>query len=782
MHGPIRSDSPRSPAVPFPCRAAGRRTLLPALLLAWLAAAPAARAGHESAFYPSFYPQEIRIEAMGPAAAGAALQKNTLHAYIGPDPFAGGTSPAHVRSIESFGSYLVATFNAASPPLRDARRRCAAARGLAQAVAEVKDAFVFFPYPVTPFHPDYLHHFDAARAWAKGPPPDPPGKGPGPAPPRLRVKAQGVLAERIAGGRWPAAGEEWDAALEEVGPPDPDWRPGPPWMKEGWFHAYRLLADGVQDRGRRDRLDRTYRQLTEGAYADAAEKVNLERALVSLLTQGCERIVLGYTVRRTVFNDEFSHGIENVAVDALAGPLAPIFVRTVKLKDFPWNGTIRVGVEGRPTAAWNPFGGFGDPLGRLLWSAVGDLALLPAPSGGSWIAARVTATVAPSTAAAGKVAIPPDALAPDPERPSFRPVGPGRVARAKALYRIPASLFHDGTRMTVADLVYPFAFAHRWGTPLKGGAPGSDPGVGEPAGLARKWLAAFRVVKTEQIAKEAGALRLEWSVPVIEVYLNHAALDPQQTAAAAPPWSSLPWHLVALMEEAVARGVAAFSAGEAQRRGVPWLDLARDEGLHARLLAWAEEFERAAHVPEALKGFVSPEEARQRWGALRRFHQKHRHLLVTNGPYRLDKWSADAAVLQVFRDTSYPLGVGAFDVSVLPPKARITRVDVKGAAAHLAVEMEKPVRAQRSYTWVREALARDAMAGGYPVLARCAYIVLGADGKVRRAGAGRQEGDGTFRLDLKGLPAGAYTVLAAVSLNGNTVHPDVRAFPYRAAP
>jgi len=35
----------------------------------------AARAGHESPFYPSFYPQEIRIETLDPGAAKAGWSK-----------------------------------------------------------------------------------------------------------------------------------------------------------------------------------------------------------------------------------------------------------------------------------------------------------------------------------------------------------------------------------------------------------------------------------------------------------------------------------------------------------------------------------------------------------------------------------------------------------------------------------------------------------------------------------------------------------------------------------
>ena len=756
------------------------RTVLVGLLAVGLTGPAPAEAGHESTYYPSFYPQEIAIQAMDPAAAGARLRDKSLHVYIGSDPFPGATPPAHVTSAESFGSYLVARFNTTSPLLRNTRIRCAAARTLARALAEAKDAYVFHPHPVTPYHPDYLYHFDLAQTWQKALA-DPPRRRQASGAPRLKIKAHGKLAEKVVGGRWPPADTEWDAAVEEVDLPSlaPDlgtslngWI-APPWLKEGWFHAYLLLGGTIQDPARRQRLDAAYRRLVDGAYANTVEKVNLERDLVWQLTERCERVIVGYTTRRIFLNDDFSQGVENVAVDSQAGPIAPIFLRTVKLKDFPWNGWLKVGVEATPgVSAWNPMGGFTDPVGRLLWHGIGDPATFLAPFDGSWIPNRVTATVTPSGSMGGRVEIPPDALLPEPGSGMLRAVGPGKVAKAKVVYKVPASLFHDGTRMTAADLVYPFVFAARW----------PDPFIAEATALARKWLAGFRVLPAERVVKDLGDIKLEWQIPVVEVYLHHTAIDPRQAAAAAPPWSTVPWHLLALMEEAVRRGAAAFSAGEAKRRGVPWLDLVWDPALQARLAALAEELERAAFVPETLRAHATPEEARQRWPALRQFFRKHRHFLVTNGPYRLEKSTAGAVTLQVFRDPSYPLGVGTFDAFVHPPTAHIVKMEPRGAALQVTAEMEKPVRAQRSYTWVRERLTVDATSRNFPVQARCSYLVIGRDGKVRRAGAGRQAADGTFHLDLHGLPVGGYTVVTAVTLNGNTVNPDVRAFRHQVGP
>ena len=75
----------------------------------------------------------------------------------------------------------------------------------------------------------------------------------------------------------------------------------------------------------------------------------------------------------------YPEGIENIAYDSLSGLNAPIFLRTVKLKDYPWNGKLHLGVPDRAEAAWNPVAGFTDAMGRLIWSAVGDPAMIPVP-------------------------------------------------------------------------------------------------------------------------------------------------------------------------------------------------------------------------------------------------------------------------------------------------------------------------------------------------------------------------------------------------------------------
>ena len=166
--------------------------------------------------------------------------------------------------------------------------------------------------------------------------------------------------------------------------------PRPRWTRSSCFQAYRLLADTITDPEVRRGVEADAVRLQLGDIGDPAERVNLERALVRRLTAGCRGAVAGYTVKRESFNASFSDGIENIACDTLEGFTSPMFLRTVKLKDFPWNGWLKLGTATGPKAAWNPVGGFTDDFGRLMWFAIGDPAVIPSPYDHGWVLNRIS--------------------------------------------------------------------------------------------------------------------------------------------------------------------------------------------------------------------------------------------------------------------------------------------------------------------------------------------------------------------------------------------------------
>jgi len=711
------------------------------ILAAGLACLGAAHAGHEFPFYPSFYPQEITVEALDARSAAQRLAKGTLQAYAGGD-IAPTVDRAKIGTVTTLGGYLVASFDRGAPGLAQRSARCAAARGLKDRIA---DGVVWHPYPVTPFHADYLHHADRAEAA------------------RAAVAAQ-KSARLPAGGKLEVI--EVAALAAQARARYNGWS-GPPWIRQGWFHAYLLLAPAVTERAARARIDDAVRRLTHGGYRSIEERINLERSLVAQLQESCERVVLGYTERREVYGKEYSQGVENVGYDALEGLASAIFPRTVKLRDFPWNGWLQAAGPAAPADAWNPVvGGFGDAFGRLVWWALADPAFLPSPHGGGWIENRVNVSAQTSGPA---LAVPEDALLPEPGSGRLLPVGRGKTAASQLVYRVRNSSFHDGTSMSVADLLYAYAFAAAWSA-----GAAADPGVAQATAFARSRLKGVRVVRVETETLASGEDKLTYEVPVVEVYLD--AGSGADAATVAPPWTTLPWHLLALFEEGTRRGF--FRLAE--------FDPVRDAALVRRLDELARELEERAYVPPALARYVSADEARARYRRLREFHAAHGHWLVANGPYLLDRWDGTTARLRVFRDPSYPKGLGSFNDYAVPLKAYVTRIEQRAYGAEVHTETEWLERLGRDVRIVRGTFAaklaeRITGAGTLPAPV-CHYLLIGPDGAVASAGQARAGATGACRLEFtrsRGRPGpGGYRLVVASVLNDHVANAPIKIVPW----
>jgi hypothetical protein len=727
--------------------------------LAVLLIASLAWAGHELTFYPSFYPQEVTVRWVEPRAAGPLLVKDTLLAYAGADPFP-DRAPEKIRYVESLRGWVTLTFRR---PQGDAAARCAAGAAIVRALGS-RAPFIAHPWPITPYHDDYVLQYDLAERARE--------RAAGTAP---TVRATGALAKALASSGI-SVSDGADAVIEEITLPSlldgvetrlGGWH-GPPWLKEGWFHAWLLQAPALPPAARRE-AEETFRRRTEAVARTAAERINLERRLVTQATAGCERVVLGYTLRREALDDDYSAGIENIAVDSQAGVGSAMFLRTVKLKDFPWNGWLAMGVEGGARAAWNPVAGFTDPAGRLVWAAVGDDALLVDPDNARFIPNRARLQAIEE---GGE--IPADALV--PAGGALKTAGAAGAARAKLVYRVMMSNFHDEQKMTVADLLYPFALATRWGV---SGGRDYDPEVDRATAALRGALAAVRVARVDSQIRDLGDMQILYDVALAEVYLK-AAPDPRYAATLAPPWSPVPWQLLALMEEAVARGLGAFSERQARQRGVPWLDVVRDPKTLAALTPLVADFERRAWVPEALRGLVTPEQARARWRALAQFRKKTGHFLITAGPYQVGKVTATSATLPVFRDFTYPLGVGSFDQFAFPLRAFVRAVERKGERLEIQADVESVEKAARSYKILRGPFTPRPAGESTREPLTVHWVVVGSGDEVVAAGAARDVQGGRLIVDLAGrVPPGTYRVALALALNGNLVHPEVKVVSYR---
>jgi hypothetical protein len=391
---------------------------------------------------------------------------------------------------------------------------------------------------------------------------------------------------------------------------------------------------------------------------------------------------------------------------------------------------------------------------------------------------------APAQPIAAEIDVPEDALLPEPGSGRLQPVGAGKIAKQKLTYRVLGSAFHDGTRMSAADVLYSYAFAYRWGARGNGEDPRFDPLVAAATAVMRAHLMGVRVVGTDTTSKSFrfGDFEYVRELLVIDVYTSVPPVDPEQDAVIAPPWSTLPWHLLVLMEEAVDRGWAAFSQSEARRRGVDWLDLVRSDATKERLAGLLESFEREGYRPDPLKSLVSADDARKRWAALKAFHKERGHFLVTNGPYQLKRWSADSVTLEAFRDLSYPLGVGSYDAYAVPRRGFITKVEREGDRVRLFGDIELIQKHLRSYDIVRkplQSIAPDALKRSAP---ECRYLVTDGEGRVVLAGQVPPAEDASFSVDLTGaLPPGHFTLMAQIIVNANAMNAEIQRIPVDVA-
>lgn len=351
-----------------------------------------AQGGHELPIYPSFYPHEIEIRTIAPAAAAQALEVGQLQAYVG----SGLTFPAKllpdVQAIETLSGYVLLRINPESPRVKDAP--CAALAAVARDLGRRGDGVILHPYPVTPFHGDYLQHVDLAAA-AKSRVSEagfPVGD--------LAIKASGELAKYF-----PPSGDSFDVEVQEIdvgeliaaNMMELNGFIAPPWLKDGWWHALLALGEADSDDAHKQEIESDRRRLISGDVAGLADRINVARDLVRRLTTGCRTLVAGYTVKREFVNVEFSAGIENIGYDSLSGLASPMFIRTVKLKDFPWNGWLMLGTQAQATSAWNLIGGMTDPFGRLLRFSLGDAALVPAPYDAGFMLNRISDLPASAT-------------------------------------------------------------------------------------------------------------------------------------------------------------------------------------------------------------------------------------------------------------------------------------------------------------------------------------------------------------------------------------------------
>jgi peptide/nickel transport system substrate-binding protein len=197
--------------------------------------------------------------------------------------------------------------------------------------------------------------------------------------------------------------------------------------------------------------------------------------------------------------------------------------------------------------------------------------------------------------------------------------------------------WHDGTRMSLADVVLPWIlqFAR--------------------ADQASALFDASHVPTFETFKRHFRGWRIVQREPlVIEIYSDQIYPDAETIVAARTPGTT-PWHTLALGVRAERSGELAFSSDKADRNQITWLSLVSGPSLPV-LDRHRREALDAGWVPYAdtLSPYLRDGEARARYEALGAWREERGHYWVNDGPFLLEDVYPVEGVLVLRRYEDFP--------------------------------------------------------------------------------------------------------------------------------
>jgi peptide/nickel transport system substrate-binding protein len=202
----------------------------------------------------------------------------------------------------------------------------------------------------------------------------------------------------------------------------------------------------------------------------------------------------------------------------------------------------------------------------------------------------------------------------------------GLKARTKTVVRYADDLlqrhWHDGTPHALADFLLSVIMTFE--------RPSKDSAIFDAAAVPafQTFMQYFRGVK---IVQEAPL--------VVEFYSDQPNPDAEwlATNAAGFVYSTAPWHALALGILAESNGRLAFSADKAEKLKIERMSYIAGPSLPI-LEDYLKQAQAEGYIPyeKALGKYVTKEQARQRYTALRQWYDKRKHFWVGNGPYAVE--------------------------------------------------------------------------------------------------------------------------------------------------
>ena len=417
-----------------------------------------------------------------------------------------------------------------------------------------------------------------------------------------------------------------------------------------------------------DFLDEVTQKIYSGEFDTAEERTMLIKKATKEGVDESVRIFLASKVDQYVTNDN-THGAINALGAGVPSRFTPINLQTL-------DSSATIGVKQIYQGAWNPVAGLTDTYSTQIWYTLFDPSLSGHPFNGKIFPIRTDwqiETKGPESV----VNVPDDAIIWDSKSKNWKKVGPGISAVSKATFDLKLGEWHHGQKMDMSDIIYSTYFLLEWGSEKDENDKTFDSDYSPQAAQTAKTLVGIKPIDED----------------TIEVYTNYWHFDEGEIASWTSPWSSMPWEIMAAMEQLVVDGKISFSRSESISKNVNWLSLIIPND--ARLVQnQLESFKASNFIPESISEFNQISDYQiSRYQASVDWIDKHEHAIISNGPFYLDGYSPDSRSITIksFDSIEYPLTQGIWNKFEQVEFPKVESVDInelvqKGTKLDIPIE------------------------------------------------------------------------------------------------
>ena len=417
-----------------------------------------------------------------------------------------------------------------------------------------------------------------------------------------------------------------------------------------------------------DFLDEVTQKIYSGEFDTAEERTMLIKKATKEGVDESVRIFLASKVDQYVTNDN-THGAINALGAGVPSRFTPINLQTL-------DSSATIGVKQIYQGAWNPVAGLTDTYSTQIWYTLFDPSLSGHPFNGKIFPIRTDWQIE-TKGHESVVNVPDDAIIWDSKSKNWKKVGPGISAVSKATFDLKLGEWHHGQKMDMSDIIYSTYFLLEWGSEKDENDKTFDSDYSPQAAQTAKTLVGIKPIDED----------------TIEVYTNYWHFDEGEIASWTSPWSSMPWEIMAAMEQLVVDGKISFSRSESISKNVNWLSLIIPND--ARLVQnQLESFKASNFIPESISEFNQISDYQiSRYQASVDWIDKYEHAIISNGPFYLDGYSPDSRSITIksFDSIEYPLTQGIWNKFEQVEFPKVESVDInelvqKGTKLDIPIE------------------------------------------------------------------------------------------------